>query len=240
MARITVVLNRKGGIGKSTITVNTAAVTAHVLGASPEGQPDYVAAVSVDPQGSATWWSERVGEDLPFSFIQAHTHEQLQALKALRELDTVKHLFVDTPGWMDLTDAKKGGDPFGNSEAAEALRVVLDNADDIIVPIEPEPLGFPPTADTINQVIKPRGLPYTVVVSNWDPRDGRADLEDTQAFVRGQGWNLANTVIRHYKLHTRAAADGRVVTQYPKNRVSMEAREDFFRFALEIGAGGQR
>jgi len=29
-----------------------------------------------------------------------------------------------------------------------------------------------------------------------------------------------------------------VVTQYPKNRVSMEARQDFYRLALEQGYGG--
>ena len=49
---------------------------------------------------------------------------------------------------------------------------------------------------------------------------------------------MCNTVVRRYKLHTRASADGLVVTQYPKNRVAMEAREDFFRLALELGYGG--
>jgi len=29
-----------------------------------------------------------------------------------------------------------------------------------------------------------------------------------------------------------------VVTQYPKNRVATDAREDFFRLALELGYGG--
>jgi chromosome partitioning protein len=29
-----------------------------------------------------------------------------------------------------------------------------------------------------------------------------------------------------------------VVTQYPRNRTAMEAREDFFRLALEMGYGG--
>ncbi|MCW2899522.1 MAG: parA [Streptosporangiaceae bacterium] len=239
MARITVVLNRKGGIGKSTITVNTAAVTAHVHGPSPQDDPDYVVAVSIDPQGSSTWWAERVGEDLPFTFIQANSRKDLAGLADMRKAEQIRHVFVDTPGWMDLPEdeVRRAGDPFGNSAAAEALRLVLDNADDIIVPIEPEPLGFLPTATTIEEVIKPRGIPYTVVISNWDPRDGTADLEDTQAFIKGQGWPVCRTVIRHYKLHTRAAADGRVVTQYPKNRVAMEAREDFYKFALEIGAG---
>jgi ATPases involved in chromosome partitioning len=241
MARMTVVLNRKGGIGKSTITVNTAAVVAEVLGESPEGEPDYCVAVSTDPQGSTTWWAERVGDTLPFSFIQTASKQDLKRLPDLRASEKVKHVFIDTPGWIDLPEdeVEQAGDPFGNSAAADALRVVLANADDIIIPIEPESLGFFPTRDTIEQVVKPLGLPYMVVISNWDPRDGDADLEETKAFVNAQGWNLAKTVVRHYKLHARAAAEGLVVTQYKKNRIAMEAREDFYRLAMEIGAGGK-
>jgi chromosome partitioning protein len=238
---MTVVLNRKGGIGKSTITVNTAAVVAEVLGESPEGEPDYCVALSTDPQGSATWWAERVGDSLPFSFLQTSSKRDLKNLPDLRASKKVKHVFIDTPGWMDLPEdeAEQAGDPFGKSAAADALREVLANADDIIIPIEPEGLGFIPTLETIEQVVKPLGIPYIVVISNWDPRDGEADLDDTKNFVNQQGWNLAKTVIRHYKLHARAAVEGLVVTQYKKNRIAMEAREDFYRLAMEIGAGGK-
>lgn len=239
MARITALINRKGGVGKSTLTVNTAAITANVLGSSPAEEPDYVAAVSADPQGSAAWWSERVGEALPFSFLQTKSRADLAFFPELKKSRKVKHAFIDTPGWMDLPEDEKqrAGDPFGDSAAADAMRAVLEVADDIIVPVEPEPLGFPPTQDTIEEVVKPLGLPYWVVINNWDPRDGEADLEQTKEFVDAQGWKRANTVIRHYKVHSRAALEGTVVTQYKKNRVAMEAREDFYQLAVEIGAG---
>lgn len=244
MARITAVINRKGGVGKSTLTVNTAAVAAEVLGESPEGEPDYVVAVSSDPQGSATWWSERVGDDLPFSFIQTKSRKDLTYFPELKRSRKVKHAFIDTPGWMDLPEdeaqKQKAGDPFGDSAAADAMRAVLACADDLIIPVECEPLGFLPTRDTIEEVVKPLGLPYWVVINNWDPRDGVADLDDTRAYIEGNGWNCAKTVIRHYKIHSRAAMEGLVVTRYKKNRVAMEAREDFYKLALEIGAGGKR
>ena len=196
-----------------------------------------VLALSVDPQGSAVWWASRIN-DLPFHIVQAH--DDLAGLAALKDLPGIQHVYVDTPGWIDLDADDDGSDPLGQGPAADVLRAVLDMADQVIVPIETEPLSFDPTARTITKVLKPRGLRYLVVINNWDPRDGTHDLNETKDFVKANGWPLANTVIRHYKLHARASADGQVVTEYPLNRVALQAREDFYKFALELNIGGGR
>ncbi|MFI6588358.1 ParA family protein [Embleya sp. NPDC050493] len=233
MPEITVVLNQKGGIGKSTITVNLAAVYADILKNGGGDEDTAVAAISIDPQGSAVWWSERVeraGRVLPFHFIDGSS--DIGGLKKLRRIKA-DIVIVDTPGWLPLGHDGESIDPLGEGPTADALRAVLDVADDVIVPLETDPLGFKPTQTTIERVIKPRGLPYGVVISNWEPRDGQVDLKDTQELVNKQGWPLYNSTIRHFRLHARASAEGLVCTQYLSNHTATKAKQDFFALALE-------
>lgn len=231
--RVFTALNQKGGVGKSTITINSAAVMADVI-YKPREDSDgaQVLAVSSDPQGSAIWWADNVesrgddGPGLPFQIVQLSDPEQL---RAMRSFGGIEQVFVDTPGWI-------GTDPSTNEngDSGAVLEAVLSVTDLVIVPLPPEPLSFDPTARTIEKVLKPRGIPYIVVINNWDPRDGVADLQQTQALAEAQGWPLARTVIRHYKVHTRAAADGQVCTQYRQSKIAQNARSDFERLCLEL------
>jgi chromosome partitioning protein len=113
------------------------------------------------------------------------------------------------------------------------LRAILDIADDVIVPLEAEGAGFTPTKTTIQRVLLPRQIPYGVVISNWDPRDTKADLERTQHMVKKVGWELYNTAIRHYKPHARGITSGRFCTQYEPNHIATKAKQDFMALALE-------
>lgn len=239
MTKVTVVLNQKGGVSKSTLTVNLAAVRAEKLGA-PGGESDRlspVAAVSIDPQGSAKWWGARVAS-LPFHLVQADD-DPLEWLRQLNNLPGIEEVYVDTPGWLD-PDPDGGGDGLGDGYQADALRTVLGVADEAIVPMLTEPLCFDPAARTVEKLLRPRGVPYRIVISNWDPRDGTFWLEETKTFVRGSGWPLAETVIRHYKVHTNAAAEGTVVTQYRKNASTNNAVQDFYALAEELNMVGVR
>lgn len=240
MTRVVTFLNQKGGVGKSTGTVNLAAVRAELLTANlAEDAYSPVAAVSIDPQGSAKWWANRV-ESLPFHLVQAHD-DPLDWLRQLNNLEGIKEVYVDTAGWLDL-DPDGTGDGLGDGYSAAALRTVLDVTDEVLVPMHTAPMCFDPTARTIQKILEPRGIPYRVYISDWDPRDGKVWLEATQDFVRKQGWPLAETVIRHYKIHTNASSEGLVVTQYQKGRggSAAHAAEDFYKLADELNMVGAR
>lgn len=220
MAKVHAICCQKGGVGKTTITLNLAAVVNDVLSAG-NGKSCSVLVVGTDPQRSTHWWAHRVGDNIPFDYTEATDEDSLAKLGTI---ESHEHVFVDTPG--SLADTR-------------ILKKVLLHCDDAVVPITPEPLSFVPADTTIRQLLEPMKVTYRVVINLWDPRDGRADLDDAKEFVQKKGWPCANTVVRRYKVHTRAAVDGTVCTQYAKNRVSLEAREDILRLALELGYGGR-
>lgn len=228
MPYITVLLNQKGGVGKSTITVNLAAVYSEILGGDQS-----VAVVSIDPQGTSIEWADKVeqaGRDVPFRVVDAS--DNVEHLRRLRRAKA-DIIIVDTPGFMPLKEADQSIDPLGDGTVGDSLRAILDIADDVIVPLEAEGAGFTPTRTTIKRVLIPRQIPYGVVISNWDPRDSEADLEKTQNLVKHEGWELYNTTIRHYKPHARGITGGRFCTQYESNHTATKAKQDFMALALE-------
>lgn len=212
--KVITVLAQKGGVGKSTATMNSAAVVAEKCaeGLSPDAEST-VAVVSIDPQGSATWWAKLIGDDaLPFHLVQAHD-DSLDMLRRLNNLDGISHVFVDTPGWHE-PDPDDPGDGLGDSYTAEVMRTVLDVTDEVILPILTEPLCFDPTARTIRKLIAARGKKYSVVINNWDPRSGEQRLDKTRSFGAKHQWPIAETVIRGYSVHTDAPVHRMLVPQY--------------------------
>jgi len=211
--RLVAVLSEKGGVGKTTTAMSLAAITA---------EASRTLVVDVDPQASASWWSSNAGERLPFEFATETDPAVLRTLRdAAAEIYDV--VIIDTPGSL---------------EGRDILATVLRNADYIVIPTEPAPLAVEPLIRTVRSVIAPSGVPYRVLLNKVD---GRAPgmRDDAFAMLDAQGIQRFRASTRHLAAHAYAPAQGTVVTQYAKDRYSIEAASEYRAVALEMFADWQ-
>ena len=211
MPYIVAVAGQKGGTGKTTTAMSLAAVLA---------EQSRVLLVDTDPQESATWWSRRAGERLPFDVVPDPKARRLEGLRAL-EHDVV---VVDTPG--SLHDH-------------QVLATVLRVAAFAVLPAQPTALALVPLVETARRVVAPHRVPYRALLNIVDPRS-RADIDEAQAMLARHHVPCFEATVRRYRAHERGPLDGLVVTQYPvKDRYSLRALDDYRAVARELLALGR-
>ena len=206
--RIIAVANQKGGVGKTTVTMQ--------LGAALSRR-HRVLVVDVDRQRSTVWWADNARARLPFDFAGDQNPKLLARMRELGvEYDFV---LVDTPGSLEDT---------------AVLETVLDAADYAVVPLTPEPLAVEPTMRTISQLIEPRGLRHAVLLNRIDPRipsqvpTWRDLLDTTWGVPRFEGF------LRQYKVQAEAPILGQLVTTLHDNRRTAGTIADVTRVGFEL------
>jgi chromosome partitioning protein len=239
-AKVVALVQQKGGSGKSTLTVNLAAVAGQNNPPATPEDPCPVVAAGVDRQGSLESWARRVPEDkLPFDYVV--TKGRVGEITELVQDPAVRRVFVDTPGFMDTDpDAPLDADPLGDGPAAKAMEEVLQHTDLALVPITPEFLTHEPAQFTIERVLKPRGIRFLVVINMWDSgsdreKDGvHPELEKLREWCRVRNYPFAPQAVRRYKIHAKAPENGLTVIQYAESGTALRAREDIYRLALTV------
>lgn len=207
MPRIISVAGQKGGVGKTTTTMNLAAVAA--------SQAHKVLVVDVDPQESATWWGAQAGDSLPFEIVSDTdpTH-----LVRLRELP-FDFVFVDTPGSL---------------EGHDVLQAVVAASDFVVLPVQPVALALPPLIRTVRELVAPSGVAYAALLNLVDTRKRAAEIEAREALGMS-GVRAFQGSIRIYTAHEAAPRDGLLVTQYPRDsRYAVNAVSDYLQVAGEL------
>lgn len=206
--RVVAIANQKGGVGKTTVTMNLAAVLAEA------GQR--VLVVDVDPQASTTFWAERAGEGLAFDYA---TETDPSKLAHMRQLP-YDILLVDAPGSL---------------EGQSVLAAVARAADYLILPTEPTTLALMALMNTIRELVIPTGTDYRVLLNKVDPRIP-AQAGDAAGLLDRAGLKRFRAYIRTYLVHAAAPTTGAVVTNYGTDPSSMRAADDFKKVALELTA----
>jgi chromosome partitioning protein len=144
----TLVINPKGGSGKTTVTINLASYFA--AASVPTAVMDY------DPQGSSLNWLRLRSPHAPkIHAANAARHQGVQ----LRSIA----MYVPEPTQQLIIDAPAGA-------SGLVLQEMLDRASCIIVPVPPSPIDIHATANFVSEVLntarlQARKLPIAIVAN---------------------------------------------------------------------------
>ena len=204
MPRIVAIVNGKGGVGKTTTSVNLAATLAHKI---------KVLLVDADPQASAAWWAERSENGIGFDLIRETDPERLTDLRKTKGYDLV---MVDTPP----------------SLRSEALAAIVSSADYLVLPTPPAPMDLAVLIETVREAVRPIGVAHRVLLTRVDTRSLKEALE-AQRTLMDVGIPTCNAFVRAYKAHERAALEGVSITNW-RGKNAQEAEADYRRVADEL------
>jgi chromosome partitioning protein len=193
--KVLIVLNGKGGVGKTTTAINLAAIFA---------ETHKVLLVDADLQGSATWWVGQSDRDLGF---ETTAIPDLAAVNRQQWADR-QIVVVDMPPALE----------------SQALTKMLPLADYLLLPSPPAPMDLAALIRTVRQVVVPAKVDYRVLLTKVNSRGLREAQEAQQTLLECQ-IPVYYTVIRSLKIHERAAMEGLSLNQYKNQQAAPAAAD---------------
>ncbi|MBD2494484.1 AAA family ATPase [Nostoc sp. FACHB-280] len=204
MPKIVAILNGKGGVGKTTTSINLAAQFS---------KRKKVLLVDADIQGSASWWFGRNDQGMGFDLSQETDPQLLGHLRKVKGYDLV---VVDTPPALH----------------SEALATVVAIADYILLPTPPSAMDLAVLIETVKSAVVPTGVPHRVLLTKVDARSIGEAMEAQNSLVK-LGIPVCKGFVRTYKAHERAALEGVAINQW-RGKNAWEAESDYRRVADEL------
>jgi chromosome partitioning protein len=203
--RIVTVANGKGGVGKTTTTVNLAGIL---------GKKMRVLVVDSDPQESATWWMERSEGAEPKVEVVQETDPKM--LGRVREVGGYDVVLVDTRPAL----------------RAQALGAVIGASDYVVLPSPPAPMDVVALIETVRQEVRPSGVRHRVLLTRVDSRS-RGEAEEARGALVAAGIPVFDNLVREYKAHRTASLLGIPISRLGLSR-GRNAADDYRRVAAEI------
>lgn len=179
---VVAVVAEKGGVGKSTLSLQLAVTATH--------KGHSVAVLDVDPQATASKWTDRRSEERPW-VVPTHG-TRIEASIKQAEGQGVDFIVIDTP-------------PHSSYDAGEAAR----RADVVIVPIEPHVFAIE-TLAKLKDLLKT--APFFVVI-NKAPVQGR-EGSNAADYIAKQGFTVAPVIVHLRAAHRHAGNVGQVASEY--------------------------
>jgi chromosome partitioning protein len=208
------VMNQKGGVGKTMVTLSLAAHTAASNGRA--------LVVDVDPQANAHDLT-RLMEDPGYDVMLELDPAELTRIRQLRDYDTI---LADCPGSLE------GRDVLDQIIKRSVLDQLLERSTYVLIPYPHQPEAVMPTIRTALKV-RDSGIPYGVVVTMADPRLGPEFIEDAWATLESQGIRHFRTFIRAYRAWPNSLKAGVPITRW-NERYAPKVREDIAALHTEL------
>src|SRR6266850_606256 len=186
-------MNHKGGVGKTTLTVNLA------RGIQNDDEPKYMMLVDADRQGSLRDWYESMNScDISgMRVIGADRYQTLIGSVSVARECMSSYMMVDTPG-----------------DVHQMHGAAISISDLIIIPVRPSPYDVWSTQDTITLVktcmVSNPKLKAMFILNQCIPNSNICS-EAISALSEHPEIRLATNVISHRLSFTKTASEGKTV-----------------------------
>ncbi len=202
---IIAVIAEKGGAGKTTLSLDLA-VTAVQKGHK-------AAVLDVDPQATASKWTDRRTEELPW-VVPTHA-VRLGAAIEQAKAQGVDFIVIDTP-------------PHSSTDAAEAAR----RADVVVSPVEPHLFGLE-TVSKLADLLRVAGDPPSFFVVNKAPTQGTEGANAVE-YIKQQGFKVCPTVIHLRAAHRHASNIGKTAAEYEADSKAAQETLQLYVYTLKL------